>query len=134
MFDFIKFAHLVPLFPLLAFVLIVFFTNRDKQLSSSIAILGIGLSWLLSWAIDWQVVTSGPNVNAFSMNWAPTGDTFFKIGAGVDGLTAAMLFMVPFVCMLIFIYARAYMIPPDLHVDPRYSASSPISPCSRQAC
>ncbi|MFQ5578273.1 MAG: NADH-quinone oxidoreductase subunit L, partial [Anaerolineae bacterium] len=48
--------------------------------------------------------------------WLPTGQTVFYIGVAVDGFTAAMLFMVPLVCTLIFIYAAEYM-----EGDPRYA-------------
>jgi len=119
-FDFISLVYLVPLFPVLAFALIVFFTNTNKQLSSTIAIVGIAVSWLLSWGIVYQVVSTGHGGNLI-LPWIPTGTSFFSIGAMVDGFTAAMLFMVPFVCMLIFVYARGYMNPPDLHTDPLYS-------------
>ncbi|MCA1554143.1 MAG: NADH-quinone oxidoreductase subunit L, partial [Chloroflexi bacterium] len=118
--DFMSLAYLVPLFPLLAFALIVFFTNPNKQLSSTIAIVGIGLSWLLSWGIVSQVL-GGDKFRNVPFEWIPTGASQFDIGFMVDGFTAAMLFMVPFVCLLIFIYARGYMNPPDLHTDPRYS-------------
>ncbi|MEP7199399.1 MAG: NADH-quinone oxidoreductase subunit L, partial [Chloroflexota bacterium] len=120
--DFISLVYLVPLFPLLAFAAIIFFTHANKQLSSTVAIVGIALSWLLSWGIVSQVVsTSKFELTNLPLPWLPTGFSLFNIGAAVDGFTAAMLFMVPFVCMLIFIYARGYMNPPDLHVDPRYS-------------
>ncbi len=48
----------------------------------------------------------------------------------MDTLTALMLFMVPFVCLMIFIYSKGYMgygkgfvegIEENAHVDPRYS-------------
>jgi NADH-quinone oxidoreductase subunit L len=39
----------------------------------------------------------------------PTGYNVFDLGFAVDGFTAAMLFMVPFVCLMIFIYASEYM-------------------------
>jgi NADH-quinone oxidoreductase subunit L len=119
-FDFISLVYLVPLFPLLAFALIVFVTNPNKQLSSTIAIVAIAVSWLLSWGIMYQVVSTGQGGNQI-WPWIPTGTSTFNVGVMVDGFTAAMLFMVPFVCMLIFIYARGYMNPPDLHIDPRYS-------------
>ena len=43
------------------------------------------------------------------VNWLPTGSTWHQFGFAVDPLTALMLFMVPFVCMLIFVYAVGYM-------------------------
>jgi NADH-quinone oxidoreductase subunit L len=39
----------------------------------------------------------------------------------VDTLTALMLFMVPFVCLMIFIYSKGYMGYGTEQVDPRYS-------------
>jgi NADH-quinone oxidoreductase subunit L len=44
-----------------------------------------------------------------SFNWIPTGKSWFVNGFAVDGFTALMLFMVPFVCTLIFTYATEYM-------------------------
>ena len=42
---------LVPLLPFLTFVLIVLWANRSRKLSVGLAIGGIGLSWVLGWAI-----------------------------------------------------------------------------------
>ena len=42
-------------------------------------------------------------------DWLPTGSTWHSFGFAIDPLTAVMLFMVPFVCLLIFIYAVGYM-------------------------
>ncbi|NLE76501.1 MAG: NADH-quinone oxidoreductase subunit L, partial [Chloroflexi bacterium] len=52
----------------------------------------------------------------FPLFQIPTGDSFLKLGFMVDPLTAVMLFMVPFVCLMIFIYSVGYMAG-----DPRYS-------------
>jgi len=38
----------IPLFPLLAFGLIVLFTNRNKALSHWLALSGAGIAWALS--------------------------------------------------------------------------------------
>ncbi len=42
---------LLPILPFLAFVLIVLWANRDKKLSAGLAVGGVGLSWLIGWAI-----------------------------------------------------------------------------------
>ncbi len=55
---------------------------------------------------------AGPmHIAGWNLNvpWLLTGFSTFNTGFAVDGFTAAMLFMVPFVCMLIFIYATEYM-------------------------
>jgi len=54
---FFNLVWLIPLFPLMAFALIVLWTNRNRLLSTWIAWIGIGLSWLLGWTIlflTWQ--------------------------------------------------------------------------------
>ena len=111
---------LIPVFPVLAFAVIVLVTKHNKKLSSGIAIAGIATSWVLSWGV---LITSiaqhvGMGEHAFHLDarWLPTGSTWFSMGVIVDPLTAVMLFMVPFVCLMIFIYSIGYM-----HGDPRYS-------------
>ena len=51
----------------------------------------------------------------------PTGTTTLNLGFQVDTLTGVMLFMVPFVCLMIFIYSKGYMNYGTKDVDPRYS-------------
>ena len=54
---FFNLVWLLPLFPLLAFALIVLWTNRNRLLSTWIAWIGIGLAWILGWTIlvlTWQ--------------------------------------------------------------------------------
>ena len=111
---------LIPIFPLLAFLLIVFGANRNNKLSANLAIGGIGLSTIVSWFVVFLTVTGGHHIQvegeSLPLAWLPTGTEIFNMGFAVDGFTAAMLFMVPFVCTLIFIYASEYM-----EGDPRYA-------------
>ncbi len=54
---FFNLVWLLPLFPLLAFAIIVLWTNRNRLLSTWIAWIGIGLAWILGWIIlvlTWQ--------------------------------------------------------------------------------
>ncbi len=112
-------VRLIPLFPFLAFAIILLFTQRNQKLSTYLAWVGIGLSWLLGWTIvfraigDAHVLEEGFRAPIFSI---PTGRGLLQLGFQVDALTTAMLFMVPFVCLMIFIYSKGYM-----HGDPRYS-------------
>jgi len=124
---FFDLVWLLPLFPLLAFALIVLFTNRNRLLSTWIAWIGIGLAWILGWIIvyqTWQLTGSltPPHDNYQVLMYSiPTGSTYLELGFQVDTLTALMLFMVPFVCLMIFIYARGYMNFGTSEVDSRYS-------------
>ena len=48
---------LIPLPPLLAFSLIVLFTNKNKALSHTVAIGAAFLSWLGAMIVFWSAVT-----------------------------------------------------------------------------
>ena len=103
---------LVPLLPFLTFVLIVLWANRSRKLSAGLAIGGIGIAWVLGWAIAFTAFRDhGVAEDPYRMfrNWLPIGTDWQAFGFMVDPLTALMLIMVPFVCFLIFVYAYGYM-------------------------
>jgi NADH-quinone oxidoreductase subunit L len=122
---FFNLVPLIPLLPLLAFGAIVLFTNRNNRLSSNLAIGGIALSTLISWGVILATVLGGEQEQVegwrLDIPWLPAGTTVFKTGFAVDGFTAAMLFMVPFVCLMIFIYSQGYMRLGQPDQDPRYA-------------
>jgi NADH-quinone oxidoreductase subunit L len=102
---------LLPLPPLLAFFLIVLFTNRRKALSHSLAVGAALLSWLGSMVVFFRAITTehlGLNPFESVINWLPTGDTWLQIGVRVDPLTAATLFFVAWTVLMIFIYSVGY--------------------------
>ena len=105
---------LILFFPLLSFLLITLFTNRNRTLSHVIALAAIGISWVLSMIEFIQVVWAsdahlGEEVYGSTVDWMTLGATTFKMGVMVDPLTAYMLLMVPLTCLLIFIYSLGYM-------------------------
>ncbi len=104
---------LLPVFPLLAFVLIVLFTNRNKALSHSLAVGAALLSWAGAMVVFVRALKIGPEALAehpirSAVNWLPTGDGFLKIGLMVDPLTAAVLFFVAWTILMIFVYSVGY--------------------------
>jgi NADH-quinone oxidoreductase subunit L len=102
---------LIPVPPLLAFALIVLFTNRGKALSHSIAVGAAFLSWLLSMIVFVRalgVENLGREPFEASIPWFPAGDTWFRIGVLVDPLTAVMLFFVAWTVLMIFLYSIGY--------------------------
>jgi NADH-quinone oxidoreductase subunit L len=102
---------LIPVPPLLAFALIVLFTNRGKALSHTIAVGAAFLSWLLSMIVFVQALGAenlGREPFEASIPWFPTGDTWFRIGVLVDPLTAVMLFFVAWTVLMIFLYSVGY--------------------------
>ncbi len=122
---FFNLAPLAILVPLLMFAAIILFTHPNNRLSSSLAIGGIAFSTIISWGIVLATILSGEHIWEetwqISIPWLPAGTSVLWIGLEVDSLTAAMLFMVPFVCMLIFIYSQGYMNLGKPNQDPRYS-------------
>ncbi len=115
---------LIPLFPFLGFFLIILFTQEHEKLSHSISIGAIGLSWFLGWGVAFSAFATphlGEHPVHFQIPWVPTASTWLNIGTWIDPLAAVMLFMVPFVCLMIFIYAVGYMGYGTDHIDPHYS-------------
>lgn len=102
----------LPFLPLAAFAVIVLWANRNKKLSAGLALVGVGLSWVLGWAIAFTtfgIEHFGERPFRVFADWLPTGRTWQAFGFALDPLTGAMLIMVPFVCFLIFVYSVGYM-------------------------
>ncbi len=102
---------LIPLPPILAFFLIVLFTNKNKALSHTVAIGAAGLSWLGAMIVFVSALGAhelGKTPFASSINWIPTADTWLKIGVLVDPLSAVVLFFVAWTVLMIFIYSVGY--------------------------
>ncbi len=108
-----NFAFLIPLFPILAFVLIVFFLNRNNRLSAWTAVAGIFLAGVVAYGVFFEAVGHGAELAqkpyTLTFDWLPTGTKVFGLGWMIDPLTAVMLFMVTTVCLMIFIYSIGYM-------------------------
>ena len=102
---------LIPLPPLLAFFLIVLFTNRNKALSHTIGVGAAILSWIASMVVFFRAVGAGhlgEHPFESSVNWLPTGDTWLRIGVLIDPLGAAVLFFVSITIFMIFLYSVGY--------------------------
>jgi NADH-quinone oxidoreductase subunit L len=116
---------LIPVGPLLAFFLIVLFTNRNRTLSWMLAWLAIFSSLALGWTVAFDSIgkflghseealhefLASPLFVESSATWLPflrTGETWLRMGVSVDPLTVIMLIMVPFACTAIFIYSVGY--------------------------
>ena len=102
---------LLPLPPILAFFLIVLFTNKSKVLSHTIAVGAAALSWLGSMLVFFNalgVEHLGEHPFESSVGWLPTGNTWFRIGVLIDPLGAAVLFFVSITIFMIFLYSVGY--------------------------
>lgn len=104
---------LIPLPPVLAFFLIVLFTNRSKALSHTIAVGSALFSWAGSMVVFWRALQVGAHhlgEHPFesAVRWLPTGDTWFNIGVLIDPLSTVTLFFVAWTILMIFIYSVGY--------------------------
>ncbi len=111
----VNLSWLIPLFPLLSFVMIVFFMSKNEKLSSYFAITMVVLSCLLSFGVLFEVL-GNPEPFQMSFNWLTWSNFKIPIGIFVDPLTAVMLIVVTIVSSLVHIYSLGYM-----HGDPRFS-------------
>jgi NADH-quinone oxidoreductase subunit L len=104
---------LIPALPALAAGLCAFAKQRNRKIASSLAIGSMALSFLLSlYAFVSTLSISGqgePTRQVFNFTWLQYGSEWLKLGWILDPLTAAMLMMVTFVGLLIFIYSTGYM-------------------------
>ena len=93
---FFNLIYLIPLYPLLAFALIVLGLNRYKKASAWTAVGAIGLSTIHAWLIvvttiaDMARGEQGIHIAGwnFSFDWIPLASAYFPTGFAVDGLTA----------------------------------------------
>jgi NADH-quinone oxidoreductase subunit L len=111
-----KYTFLIPLLPLLAFIMIVFFLRWREKLSASFAITMILGSWLMSVVVLAETLARhGEPYEAFYTFMRFTG-FHPEIGVLIDALTAVMLVVVTTVGSCVMIYSVGYM-----KDDPRFS-------------
>ena len=107
---------LIPVLPLLAFVLNIFFGKKLGGKAAYISIAAVSVSFLISVCLFAGMLLSGEQAVEFKFNWLNFGFLGIQLGLMLDGLTAVMLVVVTTVSLLVKIYSLGYM-----HGDPRYS-------------
>jgi NADH-quinone oxidoreductase subunit L len=110
-----EFSWIIPLLPLLSFLVILLFTRENRKLSSAISIGAIAIGFI--YAISLLIRQLGDN-SEFEMRfaWAVFPTMSLEVGILIDSLTTMMLVVVTTVSMLVQIYSLGYM-----HGDPRFS-------------
>ncbi len=110
-------AWIVPLLPLISFVLLVAFGNRLKEKAAYLGILFILGSFVLSTIIFIQKYLNQGADYIYSLQWFKAGDgdyglgngAIFKVGFEVTELNALMLFVVSIISLAVFVYSIGYM-------------------------
>ncbi|MCL5103438.1 MAG: NADH-quinone oxidoreductase subunit L [Armatimonadetes bacterium] len=115
------YTWLVPLIPVVAFVLIIAFGRKLPGQGAYVAIAGMLASLAISLVIAAQWFLMGgahDNHGLFSVvvQWMPAGSMFIDMGFSVDALSVVMLLVVTVVASMVMIYSVGYM-----HGDKRYA-------------
>ncbi|MDD2498105.1 MAG: proton-conducting transporter membrane subunit, partial [Desulfitobacteriaceae bacterium] len=118
-------AWLIPLFPLIAYVLIIFLTKKSKGISVGIALAAMIASLIVSIGVLVETLQKGITMEApyqVAVKWlnlSPVENiTGLQIDMGIliDPLSAVMMFVVTSIATLVIIYSIGYM-----HGDPGFS-------------
>jgi len=100
---------LIPAVPLAAALLILGFANSRRKISAVLAIIG-QLAALALAVMAFLPTLSEPGWRAFhNFTWFTFGEHAFRLGWVLDPLTAAMLLMITFVGLCIFVFSIGYM-------------------------
>lgn len=108
------FAWLIPLFPLLAFIIISLFTHRDRTLSQQIAVNGILLSATLALIVFLATVIAVAEgeqvpISTPPLNWFSLGGSVFQISVYIDPASAVMLSALPLICLAVFVHSASVL-------------------------
>ncbi len=104
----LRYLWLIPAFPLIAAGVGALLKQRQRTFAAAIAVAGISFSFVLA-AIAFGSVLLEPQRLFFNFPWLQFGSDWIKLGWMLDPLAAAMLLMVTFVALLVFIYSTVYM-------------------------
>jgi NADH-quinone oxidoreductase subunit L len=113
----VAYAWLIPLFPLLAFAVILALGRRAPGQGARIGVGMVALSLLLSLGVLWQTAMSQgtERFHVVDLPWFVLGNARIMAGFLVDPLTVVMLIVVTGVGLMVQIYSIGYM-----HGDPRF--------------
>jgi NADH-quinone oxidoreductase subunit L len=103
----LQIAWLIPLFPLLSFILLLFFRKSGKESTAWIGIVSTGLSFILSAGV-WIAVWQGAAIKTEG-TWLQIGERAVTMGFEVNPLNALMLVIVSLVSFLVHLYSKGYM-------------------------
>jgi NADH-quinone oxidoreductase subunit L len=106
-------SWLIPLFPLLSFVLLLIFRKSKSEGTAWIGVLLTGLSLILSLGV-WIAVWQGDGIKVEG-TWFEIGERAITMGYEVNPLNALMLVIVSLVSFLVHLYSKGYM-----HGDERF--------------
>lgn len=105
-----QYAWLIPLFPLLSFLILTAVGRSLRDAGAYISIIAGFASFILSALIFWERI--GGSVEDFTWNkmeWLRLGEVSLTMGFEVTNLNALMLVIVTLVSLLVNVYSKGYM-------------------------
>jgi NADH-quinone oxidoreductase subunit L len=100
---------LIPAVPFAASLMILSFANSRRRTGAALAIIGQVVALALA-AMAFLPTLEAPSWRAFhNFTWFTFGEHALRIGWVLDPLTAAMLMMITFVGLWIFVFSTGYM-------------------------
>src|SRR3954469_11737310 len=100
----------VPVAPLVGAIVAGLFGKQIGRAGAHwITILGVAVSFVLSFMTLLSVVQDGAHFSGSVYEWMTAGDLKMEVGFLIDGLTAMMMCVVTFVSLMVHIYTIGYM-------------------------
>lgn len=110
---FVEYTWLVPLVPMLCFVIVGFLGKKMPEGGGPVVIFGALFAFVMSVLISYEFLTSAayadPGYITTQMTWFSIGTFEINIGYYIDSLACLMMLFASFISMLIFIYSVGYM-------------------------
>lgn len=100
---------LVPAIPIIAALLILGFGKHARRAAAGVAVLGQGLALLVSICAFLPTLRTHPFRVLENFTWFTFGEQSLRIGFILDPLAAAMMLMITFVGLWIFVFSIGYM-------------------------
>ncbi|WP_162843774.1 NADH-quinone oxidoreductase subunit L [Salisediminibacterium halotolerans] len=100
-------AWLIPVFPLIAFLILLFFGRLLQEKSAYVGIAALALSFIYSVLALFERV--GGETYTYVFEWMTFGETSLTMGYEVTALNAMMLIVVTVVSLLVHVFSREYM-------------------------
>ncbi len=108
----VDFAWMIPVFPIISFVLILLLGFYDPLRGGSIAAVSVGFSSVFSLAVAYDVLVADVTHGGYLENtrtWFSWSEHAFEFGTYIDGLAGLLLLVVGFVSYLVIVFSLGYM-------------------------
>ena len=102
-------AWLIPLYGLIAFVVLALFRGFLPWQGKHLSVLAAAVAFITVWPVLFDMVRQGVGLYRYPKEWFTAGDLSVGWGIIVDPLTVVMLALVTFVALAVQVYSLGYM-------------------------